>query len=412
MLGRVKQTTVVLAAGFLVVAGALSVAVMPAAPAGAASSASGVTVADLCSCTGPEASSISQTTATMQAWASWVNSHGGLAGHPVNLVVLDDGYSAAKALANAQTAINQDHAVAIFDNSDEDPSFASVVKAANVPVLGGQETESGWQNSDFFPAGATFNYTNSVGAIIAKDTGVKKIAALYCVEVSICEQSVDEGKLIASHYGIQYVYTAGIGFAAPNYTAQCLAAKQSGATAMSVGDASQIVEHVVQDCSAQDYTPRQLSSDGTVAIAWLTIPAFNGNIDSQSDFLWFVHDSATATMYDALDKYAPQVPSGPNFGEIVLQSWADGALLQAAVQAAKATSSTSITSAEIEKGLYGLPSGETLGGLSPPLHFVKGQPANNSCFYEMGIKNAKFVVLHGGTTICAPLVKAGTMPTS
>jgi branched-chain amino acid transport system substrate-binding protein len=412
--GRVKKTAAVLAlaTGSAALTGVMGGALVAATPAGAASPSSAVTIADLCSCTGPEASSISQTTATMQAWASWVDSHGGLAGHQVHLVVLDDGYSAAKALANAQTAVNQDHAVAIFDNSDEDPSFASVVQGAHVPVLGGQETTSGWQNSDFFPAGASFNYTNSVGAIVAKDAGVKKEAALYCVEVAICEQSVDAGKAVGAHYGIQYVYTAGIGFAAPNYTAQCLAAKQSGATAMTVGDASSVVEHVVQDCAAQDYTPRELSSDGTVAIAWLTIPAFNGNIDTQSDFLWFVHDAATKTMYEALDKYAPQVPSGPNFGEIVLQSWADGALLQAAVQASGATASSSITSPVILKGLYGLPAGETLGGLSPPLHFTKGQPANNSCYYVMGIKDSKFVVLHGGTTICAPLVKAGTQPTS
>ncbi len=413
LLGHVKRTAVLaVAAGLAVVAGAVSGPMVAATPSGAASPSSTVTIADLCSCTGPEASSISQTTATMQAWASWVNSHGGLAGHQVHLVVLDDGYSAAKALANAQTAVSLDHAVAIFDNSDEDPSFASLVQGAHVPVLGGQETQSGWQNPDFFPAGASFNYTNSVGAIIAKDAGVKKIAALYCVEVAICAQSVQEGKQLAPHYGLDYVYTAGIGFAAPNYTAQCLAAKQSGATAMTVGDASSIVEHVVQDCAAQGYTPRQLSSDGTVATAWLTIPAFNGNIDSQSDFLWFVHDSATKPMYAALDKYASQVPSGPNFGEIVLQSWSDGALLQAAVQASGASSKMPITSALILKGLYGLPSGETLGGLSPPLHFVKGQPANNSCYFEMGIKSGKFVVLHDGTTICAPLVKAGTTPTS
>ena len=218
MLGRVRKTVALVAAS-LVVAGTLGVAVSTAVPsgAGASDSPSAVTIADLCSCTGPEASSISQTSATMQAWASWVNSHGGLEGHQVHLVILDDGYSAAKALANAQTAINQDHAVAIFDNSDEDPSFASVAKAANVPVLGGQETDSGWQNSDFFPAGATFNYTNVVGAIVAKDAGVKKFAALYCVEVSICAESVHQGEQVASHYGIKYVYTAGIGFAAPNY---------------------------------------------------------------------------------------------------------------------------------------------------------------------------------------------------
>ena len=409
---RVKKTAAALALGSFALAGAVSVAVTPAGSAGAADSSSTVTIADLCSCTGPEASSISQTSDTMQAWASWVNSHGGLAGHQVNLVILDDGYSAAKALTNAETAINQDHAVAIFDNSDEDPSFASTVQSAHVPVLGGQESDSGYKSADFFPAGATFNYTNSVGAIIAKAEGVKKMAAVYCVEVAICAESVHQGEQVAAHYGIKYVYTSSIGFAAPNYTAQCLAAKQSGATAMTVGDASSVVEHVVTDCAAQGYTPRQLSSDGTVAAAWLTIPAFNGNIDTQSDNLWFLHNASTSTMYAALDKYAPGVPTGPNFGEIVLQSWSDGALMQAAVKAAGASATTSLTSAEILKGLYGLPTGETLGGLSPALHFVKGQPANNSCFFEMGIKNAKFVALHGDTTICAPLVKAGTLPTT
>jgi branched-chain amino acid transport system substrate-binding protein len=408
----VRTKMAALATATLAIASAASVAITPAAPAGAASSSSTVTIADLCSCTGPEASSISQTSGTMQAWASWVNSHGGLAGHQVHLIILDDGYSAAKALTNAETAINQDHAVALFDNSDEDPSFASTVQSAHVPVLGGQETDSGYKNSDFFPAGATFNYTNSVGAIVAKEAGVKKMSALYCVEVAICAESVHQGEQVAAHYGITYTYTSSIGFAAPNYTAQCLAAKQSGATAMTVGDASSVVEHVVSDCATQGYTPRQLSSDGTVAAAWLTIPAFNGNIDTQSDNLWFLHNSATSTMYAALDKYAPGVPSGPNFGEIVLQSWADGALMEAAVKAAGASSAAPLTSADILKGLYGLPTCETLGGLSPTLHFVKGQPANNSCFFEMGIKNGKFVALHGGTTTCAPLVKAGTLPTT
>ena len=105
------------------------------------------------------------------------------------------------------------------------------------------------------------------------------MAAVYCVEVAICAESVHQGEQVAAHYGIKYVYMSSIGFAAPNYTAQCLAAKESGATAMTVGDASSVVEHVVTDCAAQGYTPRQLSSDGTVAAAWLKIPAFNGNID-------------------------------------------------------------------------------------------------------------------------------------
>ena len=284
MLGRMK-VTLVLAAVSLAVAGSVGVAVMPATPAGAAEPSSSVTIADLCSCTGPEASSISQTTATMQAWTSWVNSHGGLAGHQVKLVVLDDGYSAVKALANAQSAVNQDHAVAIFDNSDEDPSFASVVRTAKVPVLGGQETDSGWQNADFFPAGATFNYTNSVGAIVAKNAGVKKMSALYCVEVAICARVGPPGP------------TGGVALWDPvrlysGHRVRCTqlhgAVPGGQAVRRDCDDRRRRLLHRRArgaGLRGPGFTPRQLSSDGTVAIAWLKIPAFNGNIDTQSDFL-------------------------------------------------------------------------------------------------------------------------------
>ena len=174
---------------------------MPATPAGAATSASTVTIADLCSCTGPEASSISQTTATMQAWASWVNSHGGLAGHQVHLVVLDDGYSAGQGPGQCPDRRQPGPRRRHLRQQRRGPVLRLGGRAAKVPVLGGQETDSGWQNSDFFPAGATFNYTNSVGAIVAKNAGVKKMAALYCVEVAICAESVPQGKQVARTTG-------------------------------------------------------------------------------------------------------------------------------------------------------------------------------------------------------------------
>ena len=384
------------------------------APAGAATpSGSPVVIGDLCSCTGPEASTISQTTDVVKAWGSWVNTHGGLAGHPVQIIVRDDNYNPGQAVTAAQTFVNQDHVVAILDNSDEDPSWGPIVQQAGIPVLGGQETDSGWKNPDFYPPGGTFNYTSSDGAIVAKRAGIKTEAALYCVEVSICQESVDSGESVLNHYGIRYVYKAGIGFAAPSYTAQCLAAKQAGAQSMTVGDASAVVVKVVQDCAAQGYKPVQLSSDGTVAISWLSVPAFNGNIDTQSNIPWFVHNSATKTMYAALAKYAPQVPGGPNADEAIVQSWADAALLQEAIKTNPPSNGASVTSAEIKRGLYTLPQGDDLGGLAPSaLHFVQGQPANNSCFDVMGIKNAKFVILNGGKPICAPLVKAGTLPTN
>jgi hypothetical protein len=43
--------------------------------------------------------------------------------------------------------------------------------------------------------------------------------------------------------------------------------------------------------------------------------------------------------------------------------------------------------------MYALPQGTTLGGLTPPLHFKKGKPTSNACFFYMGIKNGKFIEL-------------------
>ncbi len=386
-----------LAAGLLCSASVVAVG-LTTATAGAATEQP-IVLGDICSCTGPEASSIAQTSPTIQAWASYENAHGGIAGHKVKVIVKDDGYNPGTALADAKELVNTDHAVAIFDNSDVDTSWASYIQQAKIPGIGGLDTEAGYTNPDFFPPGGTYQFETTVGAQAAKEAGIKKEADLYCVEVAICAQSSAQVKTSLQKVGLQLVYTAGIGFAAPNYTAECLAAKQSGATGMTVADASAVVAKVATDCAAQGYTPTELSGDGSVSISWLNTPGMEGNIDSEPDLPWFVHSSATKPFYDALAKYAPSVPKSVNFGEIALSTWAAGIEVQEAIQAGKVTATP--TAAEVTNGLYNLPKGTTLGGLSPPIHFVKGAIASNPCSYIMGIKNHKFVELHGGHLLCS-----------
>jgi branched-chain amino acid transport system substrate-binding protein len=396
--GIVESVRTALAAGLLLSA-SLVVIGTTASTAGASTSEQPIVVGDICSCTGPEASSVGQTSPTIQAWASWENAHGGIDGHKVDVIVKDDGYNPGTALSDATQLVSSDHVVAIFDNSDVDTSWASYIQQQKVPGIGGLDTAAGYTNPDFFPPGGTYQYETTVGVQITKAAGVKKEADLYCVEVAICAQSSAQLKTSLAKAGLQLVYSAGIGFAAPNYTAQCLAAKQSGATAMTVADASAIVAKVASECAAQGYTPTQFSADGSVSISWLTTPGMEGNIDSEPDVPWFVHDAATKTFYAALDKYAPSVATSPNFGEIALSTWAAGIELQDAVQAGNVGATP--TAAEITDGLYHLPAGTTLGGLSPPIHFVKGQIASSPCDYTMGIKNQKFVLLDSGKLTCA-----------
>jgi hypothetical protein len=137
-----------------------------------------------------------------------------------------------------------------------------------------------------------------------------------------------------------------------------------------------------------------------VATGWLKIPQFDGLGGVQEDLPWFVHNSATKPMYAALAKYAPQVlNNNPNFGEIVVETWADGELAQAAMNDAHLTSATP-TAADMLTGLYALPKGTTLGGLTPPLHFKKGQPNPNRCWFTMSEKGGNFVLSNNGKLTC------------
>jgi branched-chain amino acid transport system substrate-binding protein len=357
-------------------------------------------IGNICSCTGPEASSVAQTGPTSLAWASWIDAHGGIDGRMVKVIVKDDGYNPSTALSDAQTLVEQDHVIAIMDNSFVDQGWQDYIKQQGVPVLGDTESVAGYTNPDFFTPGLTFNNSPAATADSIKKAGVKKMADLYCVEVAICAQSASELKASMAKIGLTMVYQGGIGFAAPNYTAQCLAAKQAGATGMEVADASGVVVKVAANCAAQGYEPVEFGGDGTVSKSWLTTPGMQGNVDVQPDLPWFVHDAATKQMYEALDKYAPAVPAGPNFGEIVVQVWAEATEFKLAAEAAHLSATP--TAAEITKGLYALPKGTTLDGIAPPLSgFVKGKTANNKCFFLMGINHGKFVTLDGNKPVCA-----------
>ncbi len=354
----------------------------------------------MCSCTGPEASSTAQTTPVIEAWAKYVNAHGGIKGHPVSLIVKDDQFNAGTAIADIEQMVTRNHVVGIFDWSNVDGTFSSYLEQHHVPVLGGQTSAEGFMSSDWFVPGSTFDtFTNALGAA-AKKAGIKKLANLYCAEAPACSQSTAAFKAVLPKYDVQLAYTASISFSAPSYAAQCLAAKNSGATGMVVGDASAIVAKVVTDCATQGFEPTELTGDGTVAVGWLKIPQMEGLLGVQEDLPWFVHNSATKPMYDALAKYAPQVlHNNPNFGEIVVEAWANGELARAAMNAAHLTSAQP-TAADMLNGLYALPKGTTLGGLTPPLHFKKGQPNPNRCWFTMSVKNAKFVLSNNGKLTC------------
>jgi branched-chain amino acid transport system substrate-binding protein len=384
--------------GAMAIALSSAVLMTSGAAVGASSAKAPIVIGDICSCTGPDASSVAISSPTVQGWADAMNASGGIEGHKVDLIVKDDEYNPTTGVSEVQQMVSQDHAVAIFDNSDVDTAWASYAEKANVPVIGGTESQPGYTNPDFFPVGFTINELPGEALYLAEKVHSTKIALLYCAEVPSCQQATTALKAAAPKTKVHVAYSTSISYSAPNYSAQCLAAKQSGATSIFVGDAAGIVAKVAANCATQGYTPIEIGNDGTVANNWLTTPGMQGNIDGQPDIPFFVHDSATAPMFAALKKFEPSSLTSPSFGEIVVQAWVAGALFQAAARAGNLTNT--VTAAEIKNGLYSLHA-TTLGGLSPPLTFVKGKAtANLKCFFLMGIKNGKWVQDFGKGTTC------------
>ena len=64
--------------------------------------------------------------------------------------------------------------------------------------------------------------------LAAQKVGGHKMAVLYCAENPACKQTVAPLQAAGKQFGIPVVFNASVLASAPNYTAQCLAAKARG----------------------------------------------------------------------------------------------------------------------------------------------------------------------------------------
>lgn len=206
---------------------------------------------------------------------------------------------------------------------------------------------------------------------------------------------------LAPKFGVSVSYVTSIGYAAPNYTAQCLAAKQAGVTVLSVADATQVLERVAQSCDAQGYDPVMLGGDGSVAKQFVSLPLLKDKLlGYEPDVPFFVNNTpGTKAMLKAFRTYEPAMLASADYGETAVQSWVSGLLLDAAAKAGHLGVSGAPTSQELLTGLYSLHN-ETLGGMVPPLTYKKGAVTAIDCWYWIATKNGKFVMPFGTKPVC------------
>jgi branched-chain amino acid transport system substrate-binding protein len=371
-------------------------------PSGAASNAP-INIGYICSCTGALASSITVNRQAYEAYVSYTNAHGGIAGHKIKLFTADDALNPATASAEVHTFVTKDHIVGLATVSNAPQAFDTYIEGLGIPVLGTDGSGADmFTNSDFFFPGQTDDSLPAAVVLAAKKVHAKSFAILYCAESPACQELVAPEKAAATKYGENLAYITQISASAPSFAAQCLAAKQAGATVLFIADAVSVVESVASSCAAQGYSPTIVASDGAVGKQFPQTPGLKSGLLAFEPQIPFNVTStpATKTMVAAFKKYQPSLMGNPNYNGEVDEAWVSGLLLTAAVMADGNPSAT-VTSKAILKGLHTF-KGVTLGGMAPPLTFTAGKVNTTDCWFWMGTKNGKFNEPYGLQPECVP----------
>ena len=366
---------------------------------------------------GTQTSSTSTTAVKLQqqvleAWAKWQNAHGGLLGHLVEIVSRDDKGDPAVAKQVVQELVEVEKVVAIVGVSATatEGGFAQYVLDNKIPVVGGAEYTGNWfSNAMFYPVSTTVLSVLWGQAKAAADAGFKKVAQLLCNTSAACTGAKPIFAGAVTSNGMEIVSDQTADPAQPNYTAECLSAKNAGATVFRASGIN--LPNVVRDCNRQQYDPVYLSSELQPTMqALATDPNFAqftayGEVSAFPPFKEFPQ---TKTYWKAMRKYHPEYlpPNGKqfaNYGLGATQARAGAEALKKALENAGVTATTTVTSATVIQGLAKF-AGETLGGIAPPLTFSDGTKPNpqNKCFFVTQVKKRKYSAPKGLTPVCQP----------
>lgn len=400
------------AAGVLALSACSSGSVPSGSKAGTTSSSaaqltgSTIKVGVIASLSGTGASNTTGLPQVVAAWEKWTNAHGGINGHPVDVIVDDDQSNPVTGLTAAKQLVQQDKVVALtaLQGSYSETAFASYLQQVQVPVVGGASYDTAiWLTNpmffNIFPAQATSLYGPE---LLAHQQGLHKSVAVVCAETPSCKGLQALISPYASQLGVTLLPIVTAGATQPSYAAQCLQLKSEGAQAVTLGLASSVMLRVIQNCSQQGYTPSFYSEDGVSLTD--SFKSLGAHIYGWVETLpWFYQGSARNDMTAALDQYGGGASSSQYANDDAGMTWASLEMFKEALRDAPAT----VTSKTVLDGLYTIKN-ETLGGLLPqPVTFSQATQAaprtDPACIFLIEAKNGSWDMPDGTKPVCRPV---------
>jgi branched-chain amino acid transport system substrate-binding protein len=352
------------------------------------------------SLTGAQASSSDQGATVAPAWAAWINANGGLSGHPVQVIVMDDKGDPATAQAAGQQFIADGVSAIIVSSDNLVSAFDSAALAKGIPLIGGPSDENDWYaKAGMFPTmTGIVNGLAAQVAVAAQYGHAKKFANLYCAEVAACAQANPILQGAAKAAGIGYSQLA-VSSTAASYTAQCLQLKQEGVDYAQLNFATAAAVRFVQNCQAQGYNPTWGSSEQSIGAAYSSLQNFTAYGPAFS-FPSVAGAAPVDQFRSVMEKYA----TNNNWREGTASFTWDG--LQALAQAVKdenIPAATAVTAADVTAGLYSFKNVNLGGELANGLTYTKSKPFGitaNACYFVVGMKDGQTTAPAGLTPQC------------
>jgi branched-chain amino acid transport system substrate-binding protein len=368
----------------------------PDIPAAGASSASGpaatITVGTLGTLSGPVGEVLRAAVDGVAVWVKSVNARGGVNGHPIRHVIADDGADPARHRSLVREMVER-RGVQAFVYKVE--AFAGLtgpdpyITEHKIPVVG-TFLSYDWDYASplYFPqasSGAEFNVASYFGPAseLLLPKGLTKLGTMTCVESNVCQQANDVWARKAKAFGFDLVYQGRVSLGQPDFTAECLAAKNAGVQLMFFGFDDKSAGRVANSCARQAFRPQYIHTFQAASPAMLGNPNLDGMIVGTLTFPWVSADTPARQEFHAdFARYLPKTePLGTH-----ATGWIAGKLFEEGQKALP----SSFTPSELLTGLWQIRDND-LGGLTHPLSFFPDRGAQrHTCWSTVMVSDGKF----------------------
>lgn len=331
----------------------------------------------------------------LRAWQADVNARGGLNGHPVRLIIADDGGDPGRALTIARQQAEEDKVLAFFGLAGPTTQGAAYpyLKEHGIPQIGGAQHDTTVLPMSFVPqTSATKGVPRAFLGTVLAQSKARKIALFNARECgAACAAYVDTIRQFAPKVGMQVVYYADVSIAQPDYTAEVISARNSGADVVMMQIDWPSIARVIRSAQRQGWRPVFSASGAVYEPGFAELPEAEGTLGFANVAPYDISPSMKPYI-DAVKRYVP----GGKLGDFGAMVWAGGKLFETIAPHLGEPA----TRAQIFEGLYGLRN-DTLGGVVPPLMFPRGRHDDvNLCAAPIRVSRGGFATPSGEPFVC------------